>query len=768
LNRGNAFGGIHVLGSMGNQIGGTNVSDRNIISANAVSGMFLDGAGGTLVQGNYIGTGIGGGGRLSNGNHGIVVSGGATNMIGGTSVGAKNLISGNTDSGIFLSGASTIGTVIQGNYIGTDFSGSSVVSNGGYGVSIVGAVSSAVGGTNAGAGNLISGNGRAGVDLNGNGTANNMIQGNLIGTDVTGKLNVGNTLAGISMSGATGTLIGGVVPEARNIIAGNKQDGILIYSNAVRSFIQGNFLGVDVTGTNALANAFNGISIVGAISNVIGGTISGARNVISGNANYGLQFSSGATGNSVLGNYVGPDATGLVARANQLSGIRIETSGNIIGGAGASGRNVISGNGQDGIFLVGLAATANVIQGNYIGTKPSGSGALGNGRAGIGISGAPTNLIGGAASGAGNVIAANGDAGIYLVTAGSAGNQLQGNFIGTDATGTSAMGNAQEGIYMDHASANVIGGAASGAGNLISGNSTWGLYLTNNSSGNVFKGNLIGTTIDGTSALGNGYSFGGFHAFELRAACNNNIIGGSEPGAANHIAFAPVLSGIYYAGIRMRDGATGNLISQNATFSNGGLGIDLSTYLVSANDACDADSGANNLQNYPVLTQAVTGSGTGVRGTLNSTAGMTFRLEFFANPACDFLLNGEGQIYLGNAMVTTSNNCNASFVALLSGSVPVGYVITATATDPANNTSEFSACAPVSSSPTLAAAAPTNNQMRLSWTNTTSGFVLKQTDSLNPPIQWTTATNAPVNLNGQFVVTQTMTTSNRFFLLSFE
>ena len=116
----------------------------------------------------------------------------------------------------------------------------------------------------------------------------------------------------------------------------------------------------------------------------------------------------------------------------------------------------------------------------------------------------------------------------------------------------------------------------------------------------------------------------------------------------------------------------------------------------------------------------------------------------------------------------TSNNCNASFVANLPASTTVGYVVAATATDSANNTSEFSACVPVTSVPTLQVVAATNHQVKLAWTNTTSGFGLKQTGSLSPPIQWTAVTNIPVVFNGQLVVTLSAATGSRFYVLSFE
>ena len=119
-------------------------------------------------------------------------------------------------------------------------------------------------------------------------------------------------------------------------------------------------------------------------------------------------------------------------------------------------------------------------------------------------------------------------------------------------------------------------------------------------------------------------------------------------------------------------------------------------------------------------------------------------------------------------MVVTSNNCNASFVAALPGQVPVGFVITATATDSANNTSEFSACVPVGSVPSLVVVPATNHQVSIAWTNTATGFVLKQTDSLSPPVQWAAVTNSQVVNNGQLVVTLPADAGNRFYVLSFE
>ena len=323
-----------------------------------------------------------------------------------------------------------------------------------------------------------------------------------------------------------------------------------------------------------------------------------------------------------------------------------------------------------------------------------------------------------------------------------------------------------EGIYMDGCSTNLIGGTVPGAGNIISGNSAWGLSMTN-ASRNVIQGNLIGTAADGVSPLPNGDTQGGFHSVEIGGGCLDNFVGGAASGAANRIAFAPVRNVVNYAGIRMRDGAARNLISGNAIFANGGLGIDLQGYGFNANDHCDGDSGANNLQNYPVLTQVVSGANLLIQGTFNSTANGVFNLQFFANPTCDSSGYGEGNLFLGEKWIVTSPGCSTNFVVSLPVALPAGYSITATATDSANNTSEFSQCCAVVPMPALSYALSPNRSLTFSWTNNPAGVVLKQTLGLSPPVVWTTVTNPPVLSNGSYVVTIPMEpTGRRFFILS--
>jgi hypothetical protein len=188
--------------------------------------------------------------------------------------------------------------------------------------------------------------------------------------------------------------------------------------------------------------------------------------------------------------------------------------------------------------------------------------------------------------------------------------------------------------------------------------------------------------VTGIADLGNAF-------YGVAISDTGNLIGGTIPGTGNTIAFNGG------AGVNVQ--SSGNAIRRNSIFSNGGLGIDLAGDLVTPNDQCDADAGPNTLQNFPVITSVVLfDTSTVIEGTLNSRPGSTFTIEFFSNNSCDILGNGEGQTFIGEITITTDANCNASFSVSLPVSVPSGQVITATATDSSNNTSEFSRCFPQS------------------------------------------------------------------------
>jgi hypothetical protein len=520
-----------------------------------------------------------------------------------------------------------------------------------------------------------------------------LVAGDFLGTDVTGTTTAFN-YAGVEVSGTAANTIGGASPAARNLISGN-QIGVLLDSGASANTVAGDYLGTDPTGTQPLAN---GAAVsVNSPNNTIGGTSSGASNLISGNES-GIVVFTGGSGTLVLGNLIGTDATGTLVLQNTQGGVGIFQVSNVtIGGTSAKARNVISGSRFDGIDLFdqGSSPTNILIEGNYIGTDVTGTKALGNGRDGIitiDLNGFPSPYasgvtIGGTAAGAGNVISGNANDGIDLASQSIASLTIQGNRIGTNAAGTAALGNGVAGIFVA-SSGNMIGGTSAVARNLISGNGRDGVDFLGetqhlNASGNAVEGDFIGTDVTGSKALGN--SRDGVH---MDNQTQSNTIGGTVAGAGNTIAFNGG------AGIGTAPGVFGpidNSFLSNSIHDNGGLGIDLGDDGVTPNTPGGPHRGPNNLQNFPVLSSATTSSGgTTIQGTLNGAPSTTFTIQLFASPTADPSGYGEGQTYLGQVTVTTDANGNASFSLTVKTVVPAGQVVSATATDPNGNTSEFS------------------------------------------------------------------------------
>jgi hypothetical protein len=315
----------------------------------------------------------------------------------------------------------------------------------------------------------------------------------------------------------------------------------------------------------------------------------------------------------------------------------------------------------------------DVIVANYLGTDATGSETRGN-QTGIRIDTGSHDRIGGVIGVERNVISGNRDDGIAIL--GGSGHQILGNFIGTDATGTKALPN-DYGIELFSGSYNTIGGGSdAGAGNLISGNvhDAVGIY----SDGNTIQGNRIGTNVSGTLPLANGQD-----GVEIQAFLHgfDNLIGGTAPGAGNVIAF----NGGY--GVRVTMG-TGNAIRQNAIFANSAGGIALLT-------------GGNHNEPAPALTSAISGSWmTTVEGSVMGDPSTELAVEFFANTVCDPSGFGQGERYLDTAAVTTDSGGQADFTVTLNQEIDPGQFITATATDPAGNTSTFSNCQVVSGADT--------------------------------------------------------------------
>ena len=521
----------------------------------------------------------------------------------------------------------------------------------------------------------------AGIFLVTNG--GNTVEACYLGVDATGTIARGN---GVGLKSASSNNL-----IVDNLISGNGK-GLNFGAGATGNVVRGNLIGTDASGTTALSNTKEGILLsAGASNNTIGGTTPAERNIISGNIQHGVHIrnqSGDPTGNVVQGNYIGTDINGTIALPNgthfnpTMAGVNIAgASNNTIGGTASGAGNLISGNDKRGISinrsLQLLVAHDNLVQGNLIGTDHTGTSPLPN-KFGILVSESPDNIIGGTDTAARNLISGNTNSGVYISGAIAVNNLVQGNYIGTDLTGNTAIGNSSGISLLDDANGTIIGGTTAGAGNLISGN-VLGIG-PNNSHNILIYGNLIGTDASGTNPLGNTQT-----GIEFQVSCSDNIIGGTAPGMANTIAYNGEM------GIQLNaNSGNGNAISGNSIHSNTTLGIDINSDGVTANDPDDVDAGANNLQNYPVLTQAFGGSFT-VSGTLNSTANTTFRIELFANSACDPSGFGEGATFLGSANVSTDLNGDATFAASISG-FSAGQFISATATDPSNNTSEFSAC----------------------------------------------------------------------------
>ncbi len=651
----NGGDGIYVLGA-NNTIGGTVAVDRNVIAGNQLQGIRISGAGatGNVVRGNYIGTDSSGATALGNVGDGVsIIDGASGNTIGGASAGARNVISGNIGGGISINGSS--GNSVAGNYIGIDAGGTAALGNSLAGVWLVNAST-----VNSVTDNVISANGWEGIWIEGAGTNDNVVRGNYLGTNALGTLALGNVLTGITVGGgASGNTIGGTTIAERNVISGNLDHGILLISvGTAGNTVQGNYIGTNAAGTGALANAVVGVMIeAGASNNTVGGTAAGAGNVISGNTDSGIRLFNAST-NVIQGNYIGTDVSGTAALGNSRQGVRIDNGSedNTVAG------NVISGNAEEGIYLVNATTIGNIVRGNYIGTNASGEAALGNGLHGIGIDGgAQGNLVGGTTAADRNVISGNANYGVVIFNSDT--NTVRGNYIGTNKTGTAAIANGMGGVLLDAgASGNSIG---QGSANVISGNTGSGVLLRGiGTTGNVVESNFIGTNAAGTTALGNSGD-----GVRLEDGAANNRIGGPFAGQGNRIAFNGA-NGI----TALPNAGAGNSFVLNTIHSNTLLGIDLGNDGVTANDAGDADTGPNNTQNFPLLTDVRTDEAGQlvVTGTLNTVANRTYRIEFFANTTGDASGHGEGQIYLGSRDISTDASGNATISATLSATVPIG------------------------------------------------------------------------------------------------
>lgn len=723
----------------GLRLQGPDITIRGLSVGNwSFGGIIIEGTSATniLIEDNNIGLGSYGSFEVPNGGPaGIGIYGGASDIQI-----FDNVISAN-GSGIriddepcpfycVMPAAAPSGIVISGNKIGTTAAGTAARPNLDYGIIADDATDLTI------SDNVISASGVVNVALDSITTA--VVEGNRIGTNEAGTAALGTApvTAGIGVGAygtSSGVTIGGAAAAQRNVIAGNYGRGIDLVSPGVVA--QNNAIGTDASGlldlpnrgaaiwastgssdSQILDNAINGWVLVagfgsGSVSDVliqnnhIGVTADGSAvfpsagqtgitlsdgstgaqvldNVIAGQSLWGIEIELDSSAHTIQGNYIGTNAAGDAALGMAAAGVRVWGAGavgNVIGGPGAG--NVISG------LYVGISlaedSSGTVIQGNKIGTSADGISALPNA---IGIEargGASGNVIGGAGAAEGNLISGNTSTGIYLADAGTT-SQILGNTIGLSASG-SPLANG-EGIFV-LAEGQQIGGSAGGEGNVISGNTGTGIMLL--ASDNEVIGNSVGVTASGASA-GNGgegisvsssgntvtgnevaYSADGYPGIYIWDAEDNVVNQNTvHDNGSTGIAVGTSSSGF----------ASGNTLSQNLTYANRNLGIDLAGapwFGVTANDPGDADTGPNNLLNFPVLSTVTTILASG-------TACPNCTVEVFLADD-DPSGHGEGMEFIASG----ATDASGAFAIPLSG-VGTCEPITATATDGGGNTSEYS------------------------------------------------------------------------------
>ncbi len=458
------------------------------------------------------------------------------------------------------------------------------------------------------------------------------------------------------------------------------------------STIAGNYVGVRVDGSTAAGND-DGILVRGA-NNTIGGPDVADRNVVGGNGDDGISLDSGDD-NTVRNNFVGitADGAGTVGNGGEGVAIQFVAVGNVVRD------NVIGGNSGAGVLLRSSGTNDNQILGNYIGINPAGTAARANVGPGVWITEGNVSFPGVATDttiGGGNVISGNSSHGVR-VDPGGTGTIIRGNYIGTTASGTAAVANSGDGVYADADDA-VIGGTGGGEGNLISGNTGDGVRLEREDQ--LVQGNLIGTDVTGLLDVGNGGD-----GIDTGSGTTGSQIGGTSPGAGNTIAF----NGGNGVVCREWAGTLGSVVSNNI-HSNDQLGINLhpsgeTVDTVTLNDPADVDADwPNQLLNFPVIDTAGAALGTTyVDFTLDVPTTEWYRIEFFDNPGgADSSGFGEGQNLVGSLIVQQALLPSGPKTYSVTFPGSPGDVITATTTYCTDSncndfisTSEFSAAATV-------------------------------------------------------------------------
>src|SRR3989339_343463 len=611
--------GIEILNGSYNIIGSSESGRRNIISGNDIVGINIDSSNTNEVVGNYIGTDVNGTSAITNEGNGITISGGSLdNNIGDGTAAGRNIISGNNIDGVNITDTNPRDNKVRGNYIGMDVNGTTALSNLQKGVSIVsGASLNVIGGENAGERNIISGNNEDGVVINS--SANNLVIGNYIGLDVNGTTDRGNGWKGIRIYG-TGSNFNTI--EA-NVISGNDENGIIIGASfggteiSSSNEVLGNYIGLSSNGSSAIANSSHGIVITnyGQYNKIGNGTITG-RNIISGNGLDGIYISGTNVGsNEILGNYIGTSSNGASAVPNSSDGININSCSiiNYLGGTGSTEGNVISGNASHGISLNN--GDNQQILHNYIGLNANGTNQLTN--EGIGLymnSNSTGNNVGNGNANGRNIISGNATAGIQID---GRWNTIDGNYIGLNAVGDSRLDNVEQGVLLTNTSRNNTINS-----NFISGNGSHGLQMRDEAASNEVTGNYIGLDATGSFGIQNNGA-----GIKIQEGGDYNIIGGTTAAERNYI------SGNNSAGIII-DGelnlSTGNQILGNyigldgngsSAVANNNHGIQLINWIQNTQIGDGTTDGRNYIAGNAGDGIAITGNNTNTNEVNNNVIG---------------------------------------------------------------------------------------------------------------------------------------------------
>lgn len=527
------------------------------------------------------------------------------------------------------------------------------------------------------------------------GPGGNVVAGNYIGLRPSGVDTAGSRHSGVEVLNSPGNRIGGTAPGDGNVITSNGFGStigwnVLLYGpGATANRVEGNILGLAANGQllpNGSPGGLAGVRIEEAAGNAVGGPTAAHRNVIGGNL-YGVEvLGPGAGENRIEGNWIGLGADGSTTAPNSRAGVRVANAADTrIGGAtpvpGTPPGNVISGNASPLMSVPGVdileGSDGTSLLGNLVGTDPAGNAPRPNGL-GVRVASADSIAIGGFGDQDGNVISGNLGAGVQL-RADARGAAVRRNLIGLRRDLTGPLANLGDGVLVEDSPAVAI------ETNAIGGNGGHGVHLAGDATDSVSIAlNAIGTDPLETLVAGNDGDGIRIAESDIRGTRLSSD-GGEDANTIRHNGGA---------GLRLL-GGQGTRVRGGSFFLNGGLGIDLGPDGPTPGDDEDADAGPNGLQNAPVLTMAQADTGDRrlvLRGVLAGQPLTTYRVDLYGSPVPDPAGFGEGREALVHFLLQTDDEGDAAFRQSFDTTpwATLPGVVAAVATDPADNSSEFS------------------------------------------------------------------------------